>query len=116
MTYLKKKIVSYLVCFGILCFMYLFVYSVQDTPLEKLDKKHFAKGSRGSEPNGGAATSKEVDNSKEIALMEAKINKLCDLLDEVSCGANVPCFSSILLISITLRFNFLLTYQIFCMF
>ncbi|KAB5534491.1 hypothetical protein DKX38_017577 [Salix brachista] len=34
-------------------------------------------------PNGGAATSKEVDNSKEIALMKAKMNKLCDLLDEI---------------------------------
>ncbi|KAI9384111.1 hypothetical protein POPTR_012G012800v4 [Populus trichocarpa] len=58
------------------------LFLTKDTPLEKLDKKHFVKGSRGSEPNGGAATSKEVDNSKEIALMEAKINKLCDLLDE----------------------------------
>ncbi|KAJ6881488.1 splicing factor SF3a60 [Populus alba x Populus x berolinensis] len=58
------------------------LFLTKDTPLEKLDKKHFVKGSHGSEPNGGAATSKEVDNSKEIALMEAKINKLCDLLDE----------------------------------
>ncbi|KAG6752707.1 hypothetical protein POTOM_042743 [Populus tomentosa] len=58
------------------------LFLAKDTPLEKLDKKHFVKGSRGSEQNGGAATSKEVDNSKEIALMEAKINKLCDLLDE----------------------------------
>uniref|UniRef100_A0A6N2MW94 Calponin-homology (CH) domain-containing protein n=1 Tax=Salix viminalis TaxID=40686 RepID=A0A6N2MW94_SALVM len=33
---------------------------------------------------------------------EAKMNKSCDLLDEVSFGANVPCFSSILLISITI--------------
>ncbi|KAB5531636.1 hypothetical protein DKX38_018306 [Salix brachista] len=57
---------------------------IYDTSFEKLDKKHFVKGSRGSVPNGGAATSKEVDNSKEIALMEAKINKLCDLLDEIN--------------------------------
>ena len=86
---------------------------MQDTPFEKLDKKHFVKGWRGSVPNRGAATSKEVDNSKEIALRKAKMNKLCDLLDEVSFGANVPCFSSILLFSITLRFTFLLAHQIF---
>ncbi|KAJ6359382.1 hypothetical protein OIU76_001002 [Salix suchowensis] len=59
------------------------LFLTKDTPFEKLDKKHFVKGSRGSVPNGGAATSKEVDNSKEIALMEAKINKLCNLLDEI---------------------------------
>ncbi|KAG5233734.1 splicing factor [Salix suchowensis] len=59
------------------------LFLTKDTPFEKLDKKHFVKGSCGSVPNGGAATSKEVDNSKEIALMEAKINKLCNLLDEI---------------------------------
>ncbi|KAJ6376079.1 hypothetical protein OIU77_000950 [Salix suchowensis] len=59
------------------------LFLTKDTPFEKLDKKHFVKGSRGLVPNGGAATSKEVDNSKEIALMKAKINKLCDLLDEI---------------------------------
>jgi splicing factor 3A subunit 3 len=32
--------------------------------------------------------SKEVVNSKEIALMETKMNKLCDLLDEVSLLAD----------------------------
>ena len=60
---------------------------MQHTPLEKLDKKLFVKGSCASEPNGGAVNSKEVVNSKEIALMETKMNKLCDLLDEVSFGA-----------------------------
>lgn len=48
-----------------------------------LDKKHFAKGARGSEKNGVAAAPQD-GNLKEIALMEAKMNKLCDLLDEVS--------------------------------
>ncbi|MCH87553.1 splicing factor 3A subunit 3-like, partial [Trifolium medium] len=51
------------------------------TPLEKLDKKHFAKGARGLEKNGVASAPQE-GNLKEIALMEAKLNKLCDLLDE----------------------------------
>lgn len=57
---------------------------MQNTPLEKLDKKHFAKGVRGLEKNGVAAVPQEYENSKEIALMEAKMKKLCDLLEEVS--------------------------------
>ncbi|KAL6291666.1 hypothetical protein ACE6H2_009176 [Prunus campanulata] len=58
------------------------LFLTKDTPLEKLDRKHFAKGSRGSVQNGAAAASQEVDNSKEIALLEAKVKKLCDLLNE----------------------------------
>jgi splicing factor 3A subunit 3 len=57
---------------------------MQDTPLEKLDKKHFAKGARASEENRAAATLELDHNSKEIALIEAKMKKLCELLDEVS--------------------------------
>lgn len=56
---------------------------MQYAPLEQLDKKHFAKGSRGSEQNGIAAAP-QVNNGKEIALTESKINKLCQSLDEVS--------------------------------
>ena len=56
---------------------------MQNTPLEKLDKKHFAKGSRVFQQNGTAAALQQDENSKEIALMEAKMQKLCDLLDEV---------------------------------
>lgn len=60
---------------------------MQHTPLEKLDKKHFTKGARGSEKNGVAAAPQEgnlkQENLKEVALMEAKMNRLCDLLDEV---------------------------------
>lgn len=58
------------------------LFLTKHTPLEMLDNKHFAKGSRGSEQNGGALALKEVDNSKEIALMESKVTKLCDLLNE----------------------------------
>ena len=57
--------------------------SAQYTPLEKLDKKHFAKGSRVPGHNGIAAAP-QVSNLKEIAVTEAKINKLCELLEEVS--------------------------------
>lgn len=56
---------------------------MQDTPLDKLDRKHFAKGSRGLEQNGGAAALRQTGNGKEVALMEAKIKKLCTLLEEV---------------------------------
>ena len=34
--------------------------------------------------NGTTAALQQDENSKEIALMEAKMQKLCDLLDEVS--------------------------------
>lgn len=57
---------------------------MQHTPLDKLDKKHFAKGSRGSEQNGVAMAVQQTDNGKDIALMEAKVKKLCLLLEEVS--------------------------------
>ncbi|XP_031260104.1 splicing factor SF3a60 homolog isoform X1 [Pistacia vera] len=58
------------------------LFLTKHTPLEKLDKKHFAKGSRGPEKNGVAAPPQEVGNLKDIALMEAKMQKLCDLLEE----------------------------------
>ncbi|KAK4759057.1 hypothetical protein SAY87_020358 [Trapa incisa] len=51
------------------------------TPLDKLDKKHFAKGSRSSEQNSAAAAL-QMDGSKDIAFLEAKITKLCDLLED----------------------------------
>ncbi|KAK4485339.1 hypothetical protein RD792_007976 [Penstemon davidsonii] len=52
------------------------------TPLEKLDKKHFAKGSRRVEQNGGTVARQPSEDVKEIALIEAKVRKLCDLLHE----------------------------------
>ena len=55
---------------------------VQDTPLEKLDKKHFAKPI--VKQNGDAKSTQEPDSGKQIALTEAKVKKLCSLLDEVS--------------------------------
>ncbi|OIV96822.1 hypothetical protein TanjilG_08683 [Lupinus angustifolius] len=58
------------------------LFLTKDTPLEKLDKKHFAKVARGSEKNGVGAAPQQDENSKEIALMEAKMKKLCDLLEE----------------------------------
>ncbi|KAK9178971.1 hypothetical protein WN943_028165 [Citrus x changshan-huyou] len=58
------------------------LFLTKHTPLDKLDKKHFAKGARGKEQNGVAPATQEVGNLKDIALMEAKMKKLCDLLSE----------------------------------
>ncbi|XP_059629057.1 splicing factor SF3a60 homolog [Cornus florida] len=58
------------------------LFLTKHTPLEQLDRKHFAKGLHRSEQNGIAAAPRQADNSKEIALMEAKMEKLCDLLHE----------------------------------
>lgn len=59
--------------------------SLQDTPLEKLDRKHFAKPPPNGKQNGDAKATQEGDSAKQIALTEAKVKKLCSLLDEVSC-------------------------------
>ena len=64
--------------------VYLHPYSLQHTPLQLLDKKHFAKLSRQPIQNWMAVASQNNENLKQVALMEAKIEKLCDLLDEVS--------------------------------
>ncbi|KAG2709611.1 hypothetical protein I3760_05G247600 [Carya illinoinensis] len=58
------------------------LFLTKHTPLEKLDKKHFAKGARASQQNQAAAVPEQDDNVKEIALLETKLKKLCDLLDE----------------------------------
>ncbi|KAF2598595.1 hypothetical protein F2Q68_00007112 [Brassica cretica] len=55
-------------------------FSGEDTPLEKLDKKHFAKPI--VKQNGDAKSTQEPDSGKQIALTEAKVKKLCSLLDE----------------------------------
>ncbi|PPD92611.1 hypothetical protein GOBAR_DD10446 [Gossypium barbadense] len=54
----------------------------EHTPLEKLDKKHFAKGSHGPRQNGSTAVSQDINSLKHIALMEAKMKKLSDLLSK----------------------------------
>ncbi|KAL8049474.1 hypothetical protein ABFX02_06G022800 [Erythranthe guttata] len=58
------------------------LFLTKDTPLESLDRKHFVKGFRGPEQNGGVAALHSSEDAKAIALMEAKMNKLCDLLSE----------------------------------
>ncbi|XP_075502283.1 splicing factor SF3a60 homolog [Primulina tabacum] len=58
------------------------IFLTKHTPLEKLDRKHFAKGSLGPDRNSGAVTLRSNEDAKEISLMEAKLKKLCDLLHE----------------------------------
>ncbi|XP_076903746.1 splicing factor SF3a60 homolog [Bidens hawaiensis] len=55
------------------------LFLTKHTPLEKLDKKHFAKGARRPEQNGAKD---QDDELKQIALMEVKIEKLCEILSE----------------------------------
>lgn len=54
---------------------------MQYTPLDQLDRKHFTKGSRNTQQNGAA---EQMSSKKEIALMEAKLQRICELLKEVS--------------------------------
>ncbi|KAL6988422.1 hypothetical protein U1Q18_014172 [Sarracenia purpurea var. burkii] len=57
------------------------LFLTKHTSLEP-DRKHFTKGSRGSEQNGVSAAPQQAERLKEIVVMEAKIKILCDLLDE----------------------------------
>jgi splicing factor 3A subunit 3 len=60
------------------------LFLLKHTPLEELDRKHFAKGSRGSISNGTSNGNNFKDDlKKEIALIEVKMRRLCELLDEV---------------------------------
>lgn len=58
------------------------LFLTKHTPLEKLDKKHFARPPHNGKQNGDAKSTHESENAKEIALTEAKVKKLCNLLDE----------------------------------
>jgi hypothetical protein len=53
--------------------------------LEQLDRKHFVKGSRSSVSNVPSNGNNSKDDlKKEIALIEVKMRRLCEILDEVS--------------------------------
>uniref|UniRef100_A0A1D1XTF9 Splicing factor 3A subunit 3 n=1 Tax=Anthurium amnicola TaxID=1678845 RepID=A0A1D1XTF9_9ARAE len=58
------------------------LFLTKHTPLEKLDRKHFAKNSHVSEQNGAAPTPQPNGPVKEIALLENKMQKMCELLQE----------------------------------
>jgi len=58
---------------------------LKHTPLEQLDRKHFAKVQRTKDVSNTASNGNNFkdDLKKEIALMEVKMRRLCELLDEV---------------------------------
>ncbi|XP_066345213.1 splicing factor SF3a60 homolog [Miscanthus floridulus] len=60
------------------------LFLLKHTPLEQLDRKHFAKvpcTKDGSNTTSNGSNVKD-DMKKEIALMEVKMRRLCELLDE----------------------------------
>lgn len=68
-------------------------YILQHTPLEQLDRKHFAKVPRTKDVSDAASNGNNFkdDMKKEIALMELKMKRLCELLDEVSSFLLLVC-------------------------
>ncbi|KAI3705730.1 hypothetical protein L1987_75971 [Smallanthus sonchifolius] len=58
------------------------LFLTKHTPLEKLDKRHYAKGAPRFKQNGPVASQHQNDDSKRIAFMEIKIEKLCEILHE----------------------------------
>ncbi|MQM05972.1 hypothetical protein Taro_038796 [Colocasia esculenta] len=58
------------------------LFLTKHTPLEKLDRKHFARSSRVSEQNGAAPDPQQNASMKEIALLENEVQKMCELLTE----------------------------------
>ncbi|KAF8676295.1 hypothetical protein HU200_047172 [Digitaria exilis] len=61
------------------------LFLLKHTPLEQLDKKHFAKVPHTKDVSNAASNGNNFkdDLKKEIALMEVKMRRLCELLDEV---------------------------------
>ncbi|XP_020597573.1 splicing factor SF3a60 homolog isoform X2 [Phalaenopsis equestris] len=57
------------------------LFLTKQTPLDQLDKKHFAKGFRTSHQNGGS-TVLQQNSQKEIALLEAKLQRMCEFVME----------------------------------
>lgn len=64
----------------------LFACTAQDTKLEDLDPRHFAKGvippKKGKQTAAEAAEAARAQ-AREIALTEAKVQRLCELVQEV---------------------------------
>ncbi|CAL4900155.1 unnamed protein product [Urochloa decumbens] len=60
------------------------LFLLKHTPLEQLDRKHFAKVPRTKDDSNVTSNGNNFkDDLKEIALMEVKMKRLCELLDEV---------------------------------
>ncbi|CAN6332746.1 unnamed protein product [Urochloa humidicola] len=61
------------------------LFLLKHTPLEQLDRKHFVKVPRTRDDSNATSNGNNFmdDLKKEIALMEVKMKRLCELLDEV---------------------------------
>ncbi len=56
----------------------------QGTPLEELDRKHFVKGYQApNQKKSNKEIAQQVATSKNLALAEVKLQRLCELLQEV---------------------------------
>jgi len=69
------------------------LFLLKHTPLEQLDRKHFAKVQRTKDVSNTASNGNNFkdDLKKEIALMEVKMRRLCELLDEVRSSLLLVC-------------------------
>eukprot|EP00850_Spirogloea_muscicola_P008355 SM000044S16002 [mRNA] locus=s44:547480:551288:+ [translate_table: standard] len=56
--------------------------SLKDTPLDELDRKHFAKGVVPPKKSTAEAAEQQRIAAKDIALLEVKLQRLCELLRE----------------------------------
>jgi hypothetical protein len=64
---------------------FVYYYVLQNTPLERLDRKHFAKVPHTLNVSSESSNDNSFkDDLKETALLEVKMKRLCKLLDEVS--------------------------------
>ena len=66
--------------------------------MEQLDRKHFAKVPHTKDGSNTASSGNifKDDMKKDIALMEVKMKRLCELLDEV-CSSLLPVFTHVIL-------------------
>lgn len=62
----------------------------QGTPLEELDRKHFVKGYQApNQKKSNKEIAQQVATSKNLALGEVKLQRLCELLQEVCMVCDV---------------------------
>lgn len=62
----------------------------QGTPLEELDRKHFVKGYQApNQKKSSKEIAQQVATSKNLALAEVKLQRLCELLQEVCMVCDV---------------------------
>ncbi|CAM6127542.1 unnamed protein product [Calypogeia fissa] len=59
------------------------LFLTKTTPLEELDRKHFAKGFQPVQRQSEAEAAQQVQQWKEVALAETQLQRLCELLNEV---------------------------------